>query len=84
MSIGTNEPADKSATPNLLDVGERLVGAHEIAAMFGVSRQAVHNWMKDPERWGFPEPYDRIKAGTVWLTADVLEWAATHGREIQS
>ena len=73
---------DVNWTPTLSDVGAELVGAHEIAEMFGVSRQAVHNWLKDPERWGFPEPLDRIKAGAVWRTADVLAWAAEKGREV--
>jgi predicted DNA-binding transcriptional regulator AlpA len=63
-------------------VGERLVGTHEIARMFDVSRQTVHDWLKRPERFHFPEPYDRIRAGAVWLTADVVAWAEKEGREI--
>jgi predicted DNA-binding transcriptional regulator AlpA len=67
-------------TPNLANVG-KVVGAHEIAEMFGVSRQAVHNWLKDPDRWDFPEPLGHIKAGLVWWTADVVKWAEEKGRE---
>lgn len=73
---------DTSQTPTLSDVGERLVGAHEIARMFDVSRQTVHDWLKRPERFGFPEPWDEIKAGKVWRTQDVLAWAEARGREI--
>jgi len=58
------------------------VGAHEIARMFDVSRQTVHDWLKRPERFGFPEPWDEIKAGKVWLTKDVRAWAAKTGRKI--
>jgi hypothetical protein len=49
--------------------------------MFDVSRQTVHDWLKKPEL-GFPEPYDRIRAGAVWLTADVLAWAKKTERKI--
>lgn len=73
---------DTSGTPTLSNVGERLVGAHEIAQMFGVTRQSVHDWTKDRERTGFPEPWDRIKAGAVWRTQDVRAWAERTGREI--
>lgn len=73
---------DTSDAPTLSDMGERLVGTHEIARMFDVSRQTVHDWLKRPERFGFPEPYDRIRAGSVWLTSDVLAWAKEKGREI--
>ena len=74
--------AGTTNSPTLSDVGERLVGAHEIARMFDVSRQTVHDWLKRPERFGFPEPWDEIKAGKVWLTKDVRAWAAKTGRKI--
>lgn len=73
----TGEPQ----APTLPDVGERLVGAHEIARMFDVSRQTVHDWLKKPERFGFPEPWDRIRAGAVWRTKDVMRWAEKTGRK---
>jgi predicted DNA-binding transcriptional regulator AlpA len=76
------KPADTSETPTLPDVGERLVGAHEIARMFAVERQTVHDWLKKPERFRFPEPWDQIKAGKVWRTEDVRAWAKKTGREI--
>lgn len=80
MSRDPEHSADTS--PTLTDVGERLVGAHEIARMFGVERQTVHDWLKKPERFHFPEPLDVIKAGKVWATEDVRTWAAETGRAI--
>jgi prophage regulatory protein len=80
MSRDSKTPPDTS--PTLTDVGERLVGAHEIARMFGVERQTVHDWLKKPERFHFPEPWDVIKAGKVWRTEDVRAWAGETGREI--
>ena len=74
--------ADTPPAPTLSDVGERLVGTHEIARMFDVSRQTVHDWLKRPERFGFPEPYDRIRAGAVWLTEDVIAWGKDSGRKL--
>ena len=74
--------AESTAPPTLSSVGERLVGAHEIAKMFDVSRQSVHDWSKDRARTGFPEPWDRIKAGAVWRTEDVRAWAKKTGRRI--
>lgn len=74
--------ADTPETNTLTDMGERLVGAHEIARMFDVSRQTVHDWLKRPDRFGFPEPWDRIRAGAVWRTEDVLAWAKKTGRKI--
>lgn len=74
--------ADTSDAPTISDMGERLVGAHEIARMFDVSRQTVHDWLKKPERFGFPEPWDRIRAGAVWRTKDVQAWAKKTGRPI--
>lgn len=74
--------ADTPPSPTLSDVGERLVGTHEIARMFDVSRQTVHDWLKRPERFGFPEPWDRIRAGAVWRTEDVRAWAEKMGRAV--
>lgn len=74
--------ADTPQSPTLADMGERLVGTHEIARMFDVSRQTVHDWLKRPERFGFPEPWDRIRAGAVWRTEDVRAWAKKEGRTI--
>lgn len=72
---------DTPPTHTLPDVGERLVGTHEIARMFDVSRQTVHDWLKKPEL-DFPEPWDRIRAGAVWRTEDVLRWARDNERPI--
>ncbi len=73
--------ADTSQPPTLPDVGERLVGAHEIARMFDVSRQTVHDWLKRPDRFGFPEPWDEVRAGKIWRTKDVQRWAEKTGRK---
>jgi predicted DNA-binding transcriptional regulator AlpA len=78
----SSESKVQLAAPNLAGVGE-LVMAAEIAQMFGVSRQAVHLWYQQRARSGFPEPVDVVKAGAIWRTADVVEWARSRGREIQ-
>lgn len=78
-STSTKSPTEVLPPPNLEDVGE-LVMAAEIADMFGVRRQSVDLWSKQP---GFPEPVETLKAGRIWRTADVVEWARARGREIQ-
>lgn len=65
-------------TPILLDV-EKWVGSAEIAAMFGISRQRVFQLTSRPD---FPAPMVKLKAGAVWVTADVVKWAESKGRAI--
>lgn len=78
MSRAPTTPPDTSLTPNLSLV-EKWVGSAEIAAMFGISRQRVYQLTSRPD---FPEPMVRLKAGAVWVTADVLAWAQARGREV--
>ncbi|HKO20072.1 MAG TPA: hypothetical protein VJU82_14410 [Acidobacteriaceae bacterium] len=52
-----------------------LVGMAEITAMLGVSRQRAYAIAHRPD---FPEPQAVIKAGAIWLRADVERWIAEH------
>ncbi len=63
----------------VLTVRHRLAGPAEIAAMLGVSRQRVQQLARSGD---FPEPYDVLAGGRVWLRSDVEAWARTHGRII--
>ncbi len=63
----------------VLTVRHRLAGTAEIAAMLGVSRQRVQQLARSGD---FPEPYDVLSGGRVWLRSDVEAWARTHGRII--
>jgi predicted GIY-YIG superfamily endonuclease len=54
----------------------------DTARMFGVTRQAVDLWSRNPEA-GFPAPVDTASGGRVWRTADVARWAKEKGREIR-
>ena len=53
----------------------RLMGAHEVAQRLGVSRQRVQQLINRPD---WPEPYDRLAMGKVWLTADVEALISRH------
>ena len=61
----------------VLTVRHRLAGTAEIAVMLGVSRQRVQQLTG---RGDFPEPYDVLLGGRVWLRSDVEAWARAHGR----
>ena len=63
----------------VLTVRHRLAGTAEIAVMLGVSRQRVQQLTG---RGDFPEPYDVLLGGRVWLRSDVEAWARAHGRLI--
>jgi prophage regulatory protein len=52
-----------------------LVGAREIAAMLGLTRQRVYQLSQES---GFPEPVASLGLGKVWETADIEKWAAEH------
>lgn len=56
---------------------ERLVGAFEIAAMLGVTRQRVHQLAVLPD---FPAPLAHLASGKVWEREAVEEWARRTGR----
>ena len=49
-----------------------LVGAAEIGALLGVSRQRITQLTHTP---GFPTPALRLKMGTLWHTQDIRDWA---------
>lgn len=50
---------------------EELAGIAEVAAMFGVSRQTAHKYVRHAR---FPEPLDRLASGAVWRRRDVEAW----------
>ena len=50
-----------------------LLGAAEIAALLGVSRQRVTQLTHAP---GFPPPVLRLKMGALWDGRAVRDWAA--------
>lgn len=52
-----------------------LVGATEIAALLGVTRQRVNQLSKEPH---FPAPVAQLGLGAVWNTEDVQRWAEQH------
>jgi predicted DNA-binding transcriptional regulator AlpA len=49
----------------------RLVGAHEIRGLLGVSRQRVYQLAK---RSDFPRPIAELAQGKVWVLADIEAW----------
>ena len=55
----------------------RLMGTHEIAEMFGVSRQRAQQIVTHKT---FPKPYDVLHMGKVWRRAAVEAWGKEHGR----
>lgn len=62
----------------MIDV-EQLVGAAEIAALLGVSRQRVTQLTG---RQDFPAPVQTLAMGKVWLLDDVREWADERDRRL--
>lgn len=48
-----------------------LMGLHEIAELLGVSRQRADQLARQRD---FPEPAAEIRAGRIWLRADVERW----------
>ena len=49
----------------------RLVGAHEIRHLLGVSRQRVYQLAN---RSDFPTPIAKLAQGKVWVLADIEAW----------
>ncbi len=70
-------PASKSG-PVHRDRG-RLLGIHEIAAMFDVQRATVDKWRS---RNVLPDPDETLHAGPVWWEATLITWARRTGREV--
>jgi predicted DNA-binding transcriptional regulator AlpA len=64
----------------LAAVTHHLVGAVEIAAMFGVSRQRVNQIAKDDPT--FPAPTAYLATGRIWSREAVEKWAKATGRTI--
>jgi predicted DNA-binding transcriptional regulator AlpA len=58
----------------------RLMGAAEIGRRLGgVSRERVY---QITQRRNFPEPYQKLSMGFVWLEVDVEAWIAEHRPEL--
>lgn len=53
------------------------MGAAEIAALLGVTRQRVNQLAKKDD---FPEPVAVLAGGKVWLEEEVERWAKRTGR----
>ena len=50
-----------------------VVAVYEIAEMLGVGRPRVHQIINTPSL-EFPEPVARLRAGSIWLKADIEHW----------
>jgi prophage regulatory protein len=57
----------------------RLYGTSEIADRLGVTRQRAHVVTRQK---GFPEPYEELIMGSVWLVEDVEAWIREHRPEV--
>jgi prophage regulatory protein len=57
----------------------RLYGTAEIADRLGVSRPRAYIISRQRT---FPESYEDLEGGSVWLIADVEAWIAEHRPEL--
>lgn len=57
----------------------RLYGTSEIADRLGVTRQRAHTITRQK---GFPDPYEELVMGSVWLVEDVEAWIRKHRPDI--
>src|SRR5205809_361383 len=55
-----------------------VVGVAEIAQLLAVSRQRVHEIIRNDE--SFPEPAADLAAGRIWQRGDVEAWMASRHR----
>jgi prophage regulatory protein len=55
------------------------MGAWEIRQRLGYSREWVQRLIT---RRDFPEPYVRLRMGSIWLAEDVEAWIREHRPEI--
>lgn len=58
-----------------------VVGVAEIAVILGVERRRVYDLTLSRD---WPEPFARMATGSVWRTADIRQWARSHGAEPQT
>lgn len=58
-----------------------LAGVTEVRKMLGVSRQRVHQIIR--EHPDFPEPVAELASGRIWLRQEVIEWAESMGRAVR-
>lgn len=52
-----------------------VMGVAEIAQRLGVTPARARTITR---RRSFPEPYEQIRLGRIWLTADVEQWIREH------
>jgi prophage regulatory protein len=55
-----------------------VMGVGEIAERLGVTPERARTITR---RRTFPEPYERITLGRIWLTTDIEEWIRAHWPE---
>lgn len=58
-------------------MSHHLMGAAEVAAFLGVSRQRV---LQLREKADFPDPVSQLASGPIWESADIETWARETGR----
>jgi predicted DNA-binding transcriptional regulator AlpA len=58
---------------------ERFVGVDEIGKWFGISRRHVRQLIS---RADWPEPYEVLAMGKIWLREDIEAWAAEHRSDL--
>ena len=54
------------------------MGVTEVRALLDISRQRVHQIIRDDP--SFPEPVAELASGRIWLRKDVEAWARRAGR----
>ena len=59
----------------MTDEHPRLIGAHEIRGLLGVSRQRVYQLAGQS---GFPKPVATLAQGKIWLVDDIETWIGAH------
>ncbi|MGB9992428.1 AAA family ATPase [Massilia sp. SM-13] len=55
-----------------MKIGDEVVGIHEIAAMAGVSKQAVANWRT--RAVNFPQPVAELASGPIFYRSQIRLW----------
>jgi predicted DNA-binding transcriptional regulator AlpA len=75
---GEVEPLRIEVEPEDFEEDSSLLGAHEVAALLGVSRQRVYQYI---ERADFPKPSVALARGQLWERDAVKEWAASAPRQ---